>query len=65
MVFGLQYLCRKKRNENEDEPQAAHANPTFDEQVDPTTSAEAVYDELDLKKLNKEENAYQHYPSKL
>ena len=59
----MQCLCRKKRNEkekeNEDEPEAA-ANPSYDGQVDPTPSAEAVYEELDLKKLNREENEYQN-----
>ena len=45
LVYGMQCLCRKKRNEkekeNEDEPEAA-ANPSYDGQVDPTSSAEAV-----------------------
>ena len=61
LVYGMQYFCRKKRNgnENEDEPEAA-ANPSYDGQVDPTSSAEAVYEEVDLKKLNKEENEYQN-----
>ena len=64
----MQYFCRKKRNgnENEDEPEAA-ANPSYDGQVDPTSSAESVYEEVDLKKLNKEENEYQNlrYTSRL
>ena len=59
----MRYLCRKKRNENKnenkDEPEAA-ANSSYDGQVDPTPSAEAVYEELDLKKLSKEENEYQN-----
>ena len=66
LVYGVQYMCRKKRNENRNEPQGT-ANLSYDGQVNPIPSAESVYEEIDLKKLNKEENEYQHlnYASRL
>ena len=56
-MHGIQWLCRKKTNTREN-PQQGTSNPSYNGQTDETRPAEAVYEELDLRKVE-EENKYQ------